>query len=222
MLSKILDGGDARNAEPIAWRKIGKDAAGAPAPGGGGGQKAPDAAALEARVAQLQAEIATREAQAKRAGFQEGEAAARKNLEAPYRQAVAQLAAQAGELAGLKKRVRREAEEDLVKLAVAIARRILRRELSADPEAILGLVKAALGRVEAREILRVRIHPEDARTLQACLAELRLDRVDVAPDPKLGRGAFVIETMRGDLDASIETQLQEIERGFADIVRRQP
>jgi flagellar assembly protein FliH len=40
----------------------------------------------------------------------------------------------------------------------------------------------------------------------------------VTPDPGLERGAAVLETARGELDASIETQLAEIERGFADLV----
>jgi len=30
----------------------------------------------------------------------------------------------------------------------------------------------------------------------------------------------IFETSRGDLDASIDTQLGEIERGLADVVRR--
>ena len=84
------------------------------------------------------------------------------------------------------------------------------------------MVKAALTRVEARDILVVRVHPDDARTLQACLGELGLpERIEMAPDRNLERGAVVIETSRGELDASIETQLQEIERGFADLMRRQ-
>lgn len=228
MLSKIIAGDAAKEAGKITWRKVGAapstgpSGPSGPSSGGDASERGPDAAALEARIAQLQTEVAAREAKAKKAGFDEGEAAARRSLEGPYRQAAAKMAAQIGELAGLRKRLRREAEEDLVKLAIGIARRVLRRELATDSEAILGLVKAALSRIEAREILRVRVHPEDARTLQACFAELGLpERIELVADRNLERGAFVAETTRGDLDASVETQLQEIERGFADLVRRQ-
>jgi flagellar assembly protein FliH len=220
--SRIIAGDAAKDAGKISWRKVGSAPAAIAGAGNDQGNRGSDATALEAHIAQLQAELANRESQAKRAGYEEGEAAAKRNLEGPYRQAMSKLAAQVGELAGLRKRLRREAEEDMVKLAIAIARRVLRRELATDPEAILGLVKAALSRVEARDILRVRIHPEDARTLQACLGELGLpDRVELAPDRNLERGAVIVETSRGELDASIETQLQEIERGFADLLRRQ-
>ena len=47
-------------------------------------------------------------------------------------------------VAGLRARIRKETESDIVTLTVAIARRVLRRELSVDPEAIHGVVKAAL------------------------------------------------------------------------------
>jgi flagellar assembly protein FliH len=178
-------------------------------------------AALESRIAELQLELSAREAQAREEGRREGEAAARQQLEAPLREAMARLAPQIGELPDFRKKLRREAEQDLVKLAVAIAHRVLRRELTTDPEAILGLVKAALERVEAREVFRVRVHPEDARILEPCFADLGLpEKIEVAADRDLERGGVILETSRGQLDASVETQLQEIERGFADLVRR--
>ena len=45
------------------------------------------------------------------------------------------------------------------KLALAIARRVLRRELAVDPEALHGLVLAALEKLQGQEICRVRVHP---------------------------------------------------------------
>ena len=48
------------------------------------------------------------------------------------------LARAIDELAGLRPRLRQEAEADLVQLALAIARRVLRREIAVDPEALHG------------------------------------------------------------------------------------
>ena len=45
-------------------------------------------------------------------------------------------------------------------------------------------------------------------------------RVEVIADPGLERGAVILDSTRGGLDASVETQLKEIERDFADLVRR--
>lgn len=224
MSCKIISGKTGQQAPPVVWRKLttapGQQGAAA---GGEASQAARggDVAALESRVAQLQSELPAREAQARTTGLQEGEAAARQKLEAPLKDAIARLAHQLGELAGFRARFRQDAEEDLVKLAIAIAQRVLHREITTDPEAILGLVKAALQRVEAREVLRVRVHPEDARTLETCLADLGLpEKIEVVADQGLERGGVILETSRGYLEASVNTQLQEIERGFTDLIRR--
>ena len=37
-----------------------------------------------------------------------------------------------------------------------------------------------------------------------------------APDPKLPPGGVIIDTRRGEFDASVDLQLREIERGLTD------
>jgi flagellar assembly protein FliH len=107
-----------------------------------------------------------------------------------------------------------------VRLSVAIGRKILHRELTLDPDALHGLVKAAIQRVDARDVSRVRTHPEDLPHIQRAMAAVStLRNIELVPDPSLERGAAIFETTRGNLDASIETQLREIERGFTDLVR---
>jgi flagellar biosynthesis/type III secretory pathway protein FliH len=43
----------------------------------------------------------------------------------------------------------------------------------------------------------------------------------VVPDAARELGSVVFETERGSLDASVDTQLEEIERGLTDRLRRQ-
>ncbi|MCS6954408.1 MAG: FliH/SctL family protein [Bryobacteraceae bacterium] len=155
--------------------------------------------------------------EAREAGRREGEAAAQQHLEA----VVERLARSIEELSSLRARLRRQAEADLVRLAVAIARRILRRELTLDPEAVAGLVHAALQRLAGQEISRVRVHPELAHAVRTVLAQnCGAQSAEVVADARLEFGAVRFETERGDLDASVETQLAEIERGLADRLRR--
>jgi flagellar assembly protein FliH len=108
-----------------------------------------------------------------------------------------------------------------VGLAIAIARRVLHRELSTDPEAILGLVKAAFQRCDAKETHRLTLSPPDADSVKEHRGRLRLPpALEIVADGGLQRGSAMFETSRGDLDVSVETQLTEIERGFADVLRR--
>jgi flagellar assembly protein FliH len=158
--------------------------------------------------------------QARDAGFREGEAAGRAQAQAALHPVLESLARTIQELAALRPRLREQAEGDLIRLAVAIARRIVRRELTVDPEAIAGLVKAALEQLAAHEGVRVRVHPEHEAAVRACLAATAgAADIVVVGDAALARGSAVFDTARGSLDASAETQLAEIERGLTDRLR---
>lgn len=125
------------------------------------------------------------------------------------------------ELTGARHNARREAEESMVRLAIAIARRVLHREISTDPLAILGLVRTGLDRLSARELHRLRLSPVDAQIAQDNRGDLQLPpAVEIVSDPTLPPGSAIFETTRGELDASISSQLGEIERGFADLAVR--
>ena len=73
------------------------------------------------------------------------------------------LARSIEEMAGLRARFRREAEADLIALSIAIARRVLRREMALDPGALHGLVLGALEKLQGQEIRRVKVHPSQPR-----------------------------------------------------------
>jgi len=125
------------------------------------------------------------------------------------------------ELDGMRKNLRAEAEEAAVTLALAVARRVLHREIAADPDAILGLVKAASQKCAARETQRLRVSPRDAETIREQQSRLNLPPgLEIVADANLERGSAIFETSRGDLDASVDTQLTEIERGFVDVLKR--
>lgn len=179
-------------------------------------QPDPDAVSAASQV-----RLAEQLSQARAAGVEEGERVARERLEAPLRRAAAEMAGAAAELARLKPAVRQEAEQDVVRLAVEIARRILQREITVDPDALLGIVKAALSKIEAREIHRIRIHPNHAAAVEAALREQSVrGALEVVPDASLGGSGIVFETARGDFDASVGTQLREIERGLLHLVQQ--
>jgi flagellar assembly protein FliH len=86
-----------------------------------------------------------------------------------------------------------------------------------DPDAIHDLVLGALEKLQSQEITRVRVHPAHAALVTACLRQVvAASPVEVIPDPSREPGAVIFETDRGNLDASVESQLREIERGLAD------
>jgi flagellar assembly protein FliH len=153
-------------------------------------------------------------------GRAEGLAAGKEKSAAELQPILEQLGRSLSELASLRPRIRRSAEEDLIKLSFAIARRVLHRELTLDPESISGLVKVALEKLQTREVTRVRTHPDYEALVRTLLDRHGASQMEVARDASLQRGDVLFETAHGTLDASIEAQLREIERGFADRLNR--
>jgi flagellar assembly protein FliH len=172
---------------------------------------------LETKLRQMEEQAPAKEQAIRQAARQEAEAAAA----AQWKEALDRLSRALADLASLRHRLRREAEEDVVKLSVAIARRILRRELTLDPDALLGIVKAAVERIQLRETHRVRVRSEDAALVTAFLERIGSPhRIEVLADNALERGGLLFETQRGTMDSSVETQIEEIERGFTDLLGR--
>ncbi len=219
MSSKLHRGGS--TAEPIAWRRVGSHDELSMDP-----QRFPPEASRPpsdsaGRVSRFASDPEQKIRAAYQQGLQEGQASARQEAMAQLDAMNQRMARTIEELSGLRQRYRHEAEEDVVALALAIARRVLHRELTVAPDALLGLVKVALEKIEAREVHRVRIRPEDAPIVKQYLEKMGLpQRVEVIADPGLERGAAILDSSRGALDASVETQLAEVERGLADLVRR--
>ena len=166
-------------------------------------------------------QIAQRIHEAHAAGLREGEASGQRRASAELQPVIERLCRSIEEISSLRARLRHDAEQDLVRLALAIARRILRRELTIDPDAVHGLVLGALEKLQSQEISRVRVHPAQEAAVAACLKRVVTGPpVEVLADPSREPGSVLFETGRGNLDASVESQLQEIERGLADRLRR--
>jgi flagellar assembly protein FliH len=224
MLAKVLRGG-VENASGIEWPSAdsakpffdngGSKRSGATGAGGDG-----DFAALKAELENAKAEAAQRVQEAFAAGKREGDALARQAVDERLESELGKLRTVLQELNLAGPKLRRQTEEELVRLSIAIARRILHRELTVDPSALQGLVKAAFDRLDRREIKEIRTDADSIASVKKIVEGLGAPgSVKVIADATLRPGSLVIEVPRGQLDASIETQLIEIERGFVDIVR---
>jgi flagellar assembly protein FliH len=231
MSAKVLSGKDAEQVLLVRWPKV--DAP--PTPGyaetatprvkqitEAPGASPTELASFQAELERMKAEAERRVVEAEASGKRDGEAAARQALGANVSAEIEKIRQLSKELIACGPALRRQAEGDLARLGIAIARRILHREIQVDPDALLGLIKAALNKIDQREILTIRTHPESVELVQRVLEQGRTQkRIEITGDARLDRGALVIETSRGQLDASVETHLDEIERGFADLVGEQ-
>lgn len=107
-----------------------------------------------------------------------------------------------------------QAEPRLAELAVYIASRIIKSELTASPEIIVGITKEALAEVTNTEEVRIRINPFDAPTLNDHKASLlaispSVRQVEIVEDPSIQAGCL-IESDGGAADATIQTKIETV------------
>ncbi len=119
------------------------------------------------------------------------------------------------ELNALRSTIGARTEREMVRLALEIARKVVGREVTTDPEIVLTLTRVALSRLHTRAVATVRLNPEDYAFVAARREQLEsLGSIEIVSDRAIGRGGCLIETEMGDIDARVEQQFAEIERGF--------
>jgi flagellar assembly protein FliH len=171
--------------------------------------------------AETEREAAHKLEQARRDGYAEGFAAGRQQAEEQFHPAVQGLAGTLVQLTRLRESIREETMQDLVHLAVSIAARVIHREVAVDPDALAGLIQAAFSKLQSREINRVRMHPALEPLVRKLLEQAGSPKnLVLAPDASLKPAEVFFETSQGILDAGVETQLREIERGLIDKLER--
>ena len=107
-------------------------------------------------------------------------------------------------------------EASAVHLAGAIAARIIRHELSRQPEITLALVREALELAAGSPGVRLRLNPDDYKALGAQVRAVidtmsALGDAEVIADPQIGAGGCRVETRFGTIDQQFESQLKRIE-----------
>jgi flagellar assembly protein FliH len=170
-----------------------------------------DAAAQHERLATLE-----RDAFAK--GFAQGERAgaeaAAKRGDAMLRRLTQTLE----EMTELRTQMIRQTEQQLVRLALAVARRLVHREIALDPDLLVAIARVAMDRLGEMANVTVRLNPEDfSATAGSRERQWKGSQVTVVADARLPRGGCRIESDFGSVDASVDAQLQELaHHGTAD------
>jgi flagellar assembly protein FliH len=107
-------------------------------------------------------------------------------------------------------------ERCAVKLATAIAAKVLRRAATDAPDVTLALVREGLEMAAGSTKIRIHLHPTDHDTLKGQVNRLaeelrQLGQSEVVADPEITAGGCRIETLHGAIDQQFETQLARIE-----------
>lgn len=152
-------------------------------------------------------------------GYRDGEAAGIKAEDERLESNLNHLDKLIAEIEETRTEVFRNAEKGIVNLAMAIAAKIIRHEISTKKEVIVRTVSAALKKPVDHENIKVRVNPSDYHFLkeQAFQFSNFVDNpgsVIFVEDESIERGGCMIETNLGDIDARIEKQLRAVEEAL--------
>lgn len=173
---------------------------------------------LEQRSRDFKADIENARVEAREQGRIEAGEEQTMHIETAAQQLTAAIAEFAAGRDGYLERV----EQEVVRLALSIAARILHREAQMDPLLLAGAVRVALGQLSGTTEVRL-IVPAREQELWSDMLRLmpRLPlRPELVADDTLSAGECRIETQLGNIDLGVRSQLAEIERGFFDLLAK--
>jgi len=171
-----------------------------------------DIQAREIELPSLSAEhVQGIEREAFQKGYANGERAAQKEAARQLEVTTRQLSTTIQEIAALRVGVMRRAERELIHLALAMAQRIVRRELHIDHDLLLVIARVAIDRLGERSTAVIRMHPADHAVLSARPLESN-GTIELVADPDVPRGGCRIVSAFGEVDTGIESQVREIAR----------
>lgn len=134
------------------------------------------------------------------------------------------LIAIATELQSQRDEILRGAEEAVVRLSLAIARRIVGEAVKLNDHLALETVRRALKHVADAQSIVIHVHPDDAHLVEQHAAEWsdaarRSRSLRVEADPRMRRGGCILEADTGQVAATIENQLETLETALTERLR---
>lgn len=142
-------------------------------------------------------------------GRREGLQAARSEVDATLLRMEQIIQAMAEPLLAVEEQV----EGELLQLAIAIARQIIRRDLQVEPEQVVSVVREALAALPSSSLkVRIQLHPEDAQIVREKLipSDDSEQPWKITDDLSLTRGGCIVEGESSRIDASVEKRLNSV------------
>ncbi len=113
-------------------------------------------------------------------------------------------------------------EAEVVKLALAIAARVLHREITLDPLLLTAAVRIALEKVADNSTTILRVPTAEVERWREVFVAGTETALQLVGDEALEVGECVLETNVGRVELGVSAQLEEIEKGFFDLLQQRP
>lgn len=119
-----------------------------------------------------------------------------------------------------------EIEQDVLKLSLKIAEKIIGREIEKDETVRGEIILTALRQARQQEMMTVRVNAADLPLVEKMREKIdafgRARHLDFVADQAVKKGGCLIESASGTIDARLETQLRVFEKALLAQTADQP
>jgi len=117
-------------------------------------------------------------------------------------------------------------EKEVVELALAIAQKVICREIATDKETVVCVAREALAKVDDPGKVRIKMNPTDLKFINETKYQLAnlipdVNNVTFEAEENIQNGGCIIETELGEIDARIEKQLQAVKESFLGAMEKE-
>ncbi len=167
-------------------------------------------------------------AEAYEKGFEAGKLEASITLQSEYDRKVGEVTENfpsvLREFAAEVARFSQDFDRAVVTLALAIARRIVAREIAEDEGAVLAKSREAIKKIIGVEKIKIHINPSDEEYMREHRNDLSayadsVKEIVIEADGKVERGGCIIESELGNIDARVSTQFELIEEALLGLTK---
>jgi len=177
---------------------------------GQAGEEAHDEVQHQQRLAEIERDAFIK-------GYAQGERAGGEAAGARAEAMLRRLAQTVDELGSLRNDILRRTERQVVQLALAIAHRMIQRELQVDRGMLLAMARVALDRLGEHAAATIRLHPDDFAIIAAAPDGTRAsEHVQIVADPVVGRGGCLVQSDFGLMDVGLDAQFGEMAHALLD------
>jgi flagellar assembly protein FliH len=173
-----------------------------------------DPFAPEQLIERAREEAAAIRERARREGERSGFAAGLERGADASHSAAHALSSAREELLALRDQMVGALEQDAVALSLALAAKVLAGALDVEPERVLDVIRGALRHVAERRSITILVDPSDMEIVNASLRQISgeaggIELCELHADRRVGRGGAIVRTNEGEVDACVDTQLEQ-------------
>ena len=157
-------------------------------------------------------------------GYQEGVEAARQAMQAEMSATTQQCQQMLDEARNTKMTMFRSSEADMLRVCLAVAKRVVAAEVTTNPEVVCSILEEALSYIDQPDNLTLYVNQKDLETILELMQTNNLSdmgnkvALEVQVDNRISPGGVRLDSEIGTVDARLETRLANVEKAFQEVL----